>query len=400
MDTCLNHRITSSNRSKKDLKQRISATARAIIIIFKRPSILLPFLAAVFLNGCEQNHTDSNINLRIAPLTLVDSRSFPTSCSDDFSRADISIDDNLFNNLKRQENGDSWHGSFQVPSGKHSIGIRFVCVLDRLDGREEITLATASKEYDSSSENSISFTSDDYFFPDNDADKTPNITELIDGTDPGPEPGNPNSIPIQITHENWQGIYKSTMETVRYIATTSIEASKSSCVNGGSMQQTPGGTLNGYSQINYVFQDCFISSIKLDGDLAVKQPEPANNSQVDMQLASQRLEISNTQEIITAMDMSIKVDENTNSWHQDVDLDLVTPQGKLRIENEPPMTGRILGSYPNEGAITILGAKESHLTVSENSNQDARFSVNNGTSVIADTILWSELGWELIRPNK
>jgi hypothetical protein len=100
------------------------------------------------------------------------------------------------------------------------------------------------------------------------------------------------------------------------------------------------------------------------------------------------------------MDMSIKVDENTNSWHQDVDLDLVTPQGKLRIENEPPMTGRILGSYPNEGAITILGAKESHLTVSENSNQDARFSVNNGTSVIADTILWSELGWELIRPNK
>jgi len=365
-----------------------------------------PYLCLFFMvivsSGCEQSQVASNSTLNVSLPSQMHTRSLPASCSGDFSRADISIDNKLFNTLQRQESNASWHGSFQIPSGKHLIGIRFVCVVERLNGqREEITLATSSKEYDSSSGNNINFTSDDYFLPDNNGDKKPNITELADGTEPGPEPSTPTSIPIQITHENWQDIYKSAMERVEYIASTSIASTKSTCIDRGSMQETLGATLNGYSETDYVFQDCLANAIQLDGTLTVRQPQPSNTHPVDLELASDRLEISNTQEIIITHNMHIKTFNNIIDWHQDINLNLVTPQGRVEITTEQPMTGGSLNSNPNSGEMTIRGANNSFVRVTATgSNQDATFSVNNGTSTIGDTIPWSELGWELIRFSK
>jgi len=99
--------------------------------------------------------------------------------------------------------------------------------------------------------------------------------------------------------------------------------------------------------------------------------------------------------------MHIKTFNNIIDWHQDINLNLVTPQGRVEITTEQPMTGGSLNSNPNSGEMTIRGANNSFVRVTATgSNQDATFSVNNGTSTIGDTIPWSELGWELIHFSK
>jgi len=361
----------------------------------KSPIILFLFPVAVFFAGCEQNHIDSSINLSVSPPTQIDSRSLPTVCSD-HSRADISIDNRLIGTLEKQENSDNWHGSFQVPSGKHSIGIRFVCVLNSF---AEISLATSSQEYDSSSGNNIEFTSNDYILPDNDKNSEPNITALVNGTDPGPEPSAPITSPIRITQENWREIYTSSMESVRYITSTSFAAIKSNCVNSGSMQQTPGTTDEGFTLTNYVFHSCLSNGIRLKGDLGIRQPVQQNSDPNYTILTSQNLVITNDQEKLTAFEMQIGLSKDASDWRQDINVDLTTYRGRIRITTEEQLAGRFLDTYPDTGTLSFKGENSSSLNIfaATGSNEDAGINISNGTSTTSETVLWSELGWELIR---
>ncbi len=97
--------------------------------------------------------------------------------------------------------------------------------------------------------------------------------------------------------------------------------------------------------------------------------------------------------------MHIESFDDASNWRQDTDLNLMTHRGRVSIETELPLNGHFLDSYPDSGALIINGAKGSFLKILADvgSNQDTGFSVHNGTSKIADIILWNELGWELIR---
>jgi len=165
------------------------------------------------------------------------------------------------------------------------------------------------------------------------------------------------------------------------------------------MQQIPGTTDEGFTLTNYVFHSCLSNGIQLEGDLGIRQPVQQNSDPNYTILTSQNLVITNDQEKLTAFEMQIGSSKDASDWRQDINVDLTTYRGRIRITTEEQLAGRFLDAYPDTGTLSFEGENSSSLNIfaATGSNEDVGINISNGTSTTSETVLWSELGWELIR---